>query len=367
MKVSGSPLVSVIVPAYNAKPYIEQTLDSLLNQSYPNLEIIVVDDGSRDGTALCVEVMARNHPHIRLIRQSNQGVAAARNRGIEESRGELIAPIDADDIWFPDAVTKLVNRLLESEPDVGVAYAWSVIIDENGLLDGRFRCSKIEGDVFGTLICHNFIGNASSTLIRRACLEKVGGYDEGFRAMGTQGCEDWDLYLRIAEEYQFKVVPEFLIGYRKSQTAMTSNFTVMADAHRRVIGRALQRHQSLPRALARLSTSNFYLYLAHDSHYRGQAHESFRWLRQALFEAPLFTLLRLVFYLLLVTNSVAAIDGQINRSFGRSPRADSMRRMPRATRAQVIQVTDIENKRSAILLKVACHSVVHRLVSRLAK
>ena len=359
MKVSGSPLVSVIVPAYNAKPYIEQTLDSLLNQSYPNLEIIVVDDGSRDGTALCVEVMARNHPHIRLIRQSNQGVAAARNRGIEESRGELIGPIDADDIWFPDAVTKLVNRLLESEPDVGVAYAWSVIIDENGLLDGRFRCSKIEGDVFGTLICHNFIGNASSTLIRRACLEKVGGYNEGFRAMGTQGCEDWDLYLRIAEEYQFKVVPEFLIGYRKSQTAMTSNFTVMADAHRRVIGRALQRHQSLPRALARLSTSNFYLYLAHDSHHRGQAHESFRWLRQALTAGRSFTLLRVVFYGLLAKNSLEVLGAPIRRGIG------AARKNPARGRSRrIVAVTEIERQWFNIGLKLAAQNAFHYVVSR---
>jgi glycosyltransferase involved in cell wall biosynthesis len=178
---SDRPLVSAIVPAYNAAAYIEQTLHSLVTQSYPNLEIIVVDDGSTDGTVQRVEAMARKHSQIRMIRQANLGVAAARNRGIEESRGEFIAPVDADDIWFPEAVTKLVNCFLSSDSRTGVAYGWSVIIDENGLLDGRFRCSTIEGNVLGTLICHNFLGNASATMIRRACFEKVEGYDGRFR------------------------------------------------------------------------------------------------------------------------------------------------------------------------------------------
>lgn len=125
--------------------------------------------GSTDGTVQRVEAMARNHSQIRIIRQANLGVAAARNCAIEESRGEFIAPVDADDIWFPEAVTKLVNCFLSSDSRTGVAYGWPVIIDENGLVDGRFRCSTIEGNVLGTLICHNFLGNASATMIRRAC------------------------------------------------------------------------------------------------------------------------------------------------------------------------------------------------------
>ena len=185
--VGDPPLVSAVVPAYNAETYVEQTLQALVNQTYPNLEIIVVDDGSTDGTAARAQAMARKHSQIRVIRQHNRGVAAARNRGIEESRGEFVAPVDADDLWFPEAAAKLVKRFLAADPRTGVVYGWSVIIDENGLLDGRFRCSKIEGDVLGTLICHNFLGNASVTMIRRACLKKVGATTRPSERMGFKG------------------------------------------------------------------------------------------------------------------------------------------------------------------------------------
>jgi len=95
------PLVSVIVPAYNAEAFIAQTLDSIISQTYQNIEILVVDDGSQDRTPEIVESFAQRDQRITLLRQANAGVAAARNLAIEKSNGEYIAPIDADDIWYP--------------------------------------------------------------------------------------------------------------------------------------------------------------------------------------------------------------------------------------------------------------------------
>ena len=357
-------LVSAIVPAYNAEAYIKATLQSLLAQTYPNLEIIVVDDGSTDGTVRHVEAMAREHPRIRMIRQANLGVAAARNRGIEESRGEFIAPVDADDIWFPDAVTKLINCFLDTDPRIGVAYGWSVIIDENGLLDGRFRCSKIEGDVLGTLVCHNFLGNASATMIRRKCFEKVEGYDEGFHAKGAQGCEDWDLYLRIAQHYRFKVAPEFLFGYRKLRGSMSSNPDSMANSHRYLLKKVKERHPTVPSAFYHLSTSSYYLRIANECHFDQQPNDSFDWLRRSFVSSPVFTLLRIGFYSLTLRQLAALLWRPINGLM--RPGASRLRPATDSPASKRwIQVSDVKKKRAAIALQLAAQSALHRVVTRL--
>jgi len=364
-QVADLPLVSVIVPAYNAEAYVEQTLKSLLDQTYPNLEIIVVDDGSTDGTAQRVEAMAREHSRIRLVRQPNRGVAAARNRAIEESRGEFIAPVDADDIWFPGAVTKLVDCLRNAESQVGVAYGWSVIIDENGLLDGRFRCSKIEGKVLGTLICHNFLGNASATMIRRECFEKVGGYDESFHANGAQGCEDWDLYLRIAQEYQFKAVPKFLFGYRKLRSGMSSDPDSMARSHRHVLKKVSQRHPRARRAFYRLSTSSYYLRIAREYHYDHRPSDSFEWLRRALMSSPIFTMLRIGFYSLMLRNIAAKVRSCIVGIVGGAARSSHPTQSPSSPRK--IRVSDVQNKRAAIASQLAAQNALHLIVTWLSR
>jgi glycosyltransferase involved in cell wall biosynthesis len=361
MTVAGSPLVSAIVPAYNAELFVEQTLRSLLAQTYENFEIIVVDDGSTDRTADRVESLARKHPQIRLVQQSNMGVAAARNRGIAKSHGEFIAPVDADDIWFPEAMTKLVNCFLSSDSHTGVVYAWSVIIDENGLLDGRFRCSKIEGNVLGTLICHNFLGNASATMIRRVCLEKLGGYDEGFRANNVQGCEDWDLYLRIAEQCSFRVVPEFLFGYRKLRSGMSSDPESMARSHQHVLKKVKELHRTVPRTFSLLSTSSYYLRIAREYHHDRQPNASFRWLRRALVSSPVFTLLRLGFYSLIIRNVAALLQSRIVglMKVGAAP---SRNTSPAGGR--LIQISDLEKKRAAIVLQLAAQSLLHQIAKR---
>ena len=167
------PLVSVIIPTYNANNYIETTLNSVRSQTYKNIEVIVIDDGSQDQTAEIVRSVAQQDGRIILLQQPNSGVAAARNFGIQKAQGELIAPIDADDIWYPENLEKQLQYFLQAEPSVGLVYGWSVDIDKSGLPTGEFRASRIEGEVYKTSICHNFLGNSSAYLIRSDCLEKV--------------------------------------------------------------------------------------------------------------------------------------------------------------------------------------------------
>ncbi len=294
------PLVSVIVPAYNAERFLAKTLDSILAQTYPHFEVLVVDDGSTDQTVAIAQAYCDLDPRIRLLQQPNGGVAAARNYGIRESQGEFIAPIDADDLWYPENLEKQIACFLRSDPNVGVVYAWSSYIDENGLPLAGCRAFAIQGDVFLTLLCHDFLGNASASVIRRCCLEQVGLYSTELRAQGAQGCEDLDLYLRLAERYQFQVVPEFLIGYRKLSSSMSRNYTSMANSYCQVLTWVHQRHPDLPERLLRLSKGNFFMYLAFESDRSGDNAQTQHWIRQALQVDPFTPRLRPSFYRLLL-------------------------------------------------------------------
>jgi glycosyltransferase involved in cell wall biosynthesis len=289
------PLVSVVIPAYNAAQYLPETLQSVLAQTYRHLEVIVVDDGSTDATATIVQQFVAQDGRVRLVSQANAGVAAARNRGIVDGRGTLIAPLDADDVWHVDNLQRQVACLLRHGESVGVVYSWSLDIDQQSRLTGDFHASEAAGQVYKLLICHNFLGNASSSLIRRDCLEAIQGYSQTMRSQGAQGCEDWDLYLRLAERYEFRVVPEFLVGYRKNVASMSANLRQMAKSHDLML-RSLQPQKPLPRYLYRLSYSSFLMYLARQSSEQQQPREVLYWLRRMLQVDPVTPLLRLNFY-----------------------------------------------------------------------
>jgi len=294
------PLISVIIPAYNAEKFIAKTLESVLSQTYQNIEILVVDDGSTDTTAEIVKSFAQKDRRIILLQQSNAGVAAARNLAIQKSQGEYIAAIDADDIWYPQNLEKQIECLTKSEPTVGVVYSWSVDINEQDLLTGGFYNSTIAGEVYQALVYKYFIGNASSSLIRRACFEKIGGYNCQLKLENAQGCEDWELHLRIAQHYQFKVVPEYLVGYRQITSSMSCNFTAMAKSQSLIMADVQQRHPEIPSSIYRWSSSNFYIYLAVKSNRSGNHQSTLLWLYRAFKEDLFMALLRHNLYFLSV-------------------------------------------------------------------
>ena len=279
---SEAPLVSVIIPAYNAARYLERTLVSVLSQTHQHLEVIVVDDGSQDDTPAMVRRWAEQDGRVQLIQQANRGVAIARNTGIAQAQGEFIAPVDADDIWYAENLERQVKRLQDAGPQTGVCYGWSVDIDENDQPNGGFRAATIEGLVYRSMLCHNFLGNASSTVIRRAALEDIGGYDASLKQRQAQGCEDWDLYLRLAEKYEYCVAPAFLIGYRKTDAAMSGDYRQMGRSQALMLDAVQQAHPEIPDALYRLSRSSFYMYLARQSQLSFKPRETLHWLGQAL-------------------------------------------------------------------------------------
>jgi glycosyltransferase involved in cell wall biosynthesis len=222
-------LISVVIPVRNGERVIGRTLQSVLNQSHKDIEVIVVDDGSTDSTLAIVKELAAHDPRVRYYSGPQAGVAAARNRGIAQARGEFIAPVDADDLWHKDKLLLQLNALRKAGARTGVAYCWSVTIDEmDSIIANKMRKQvRLEGEVLPAMLERNFLGNASTPLIRHACLDLVGGYDPSLYLQGTQGAEDWKLYLALAEICEFALVPRCLVGYRKSQNSMSANFVAM--------------------------------------------------------------------------------------------------------------------------------------------
>jgi glycosyltransferase involved in cell wall biosynthesis len=227
------PLVSVIIPAYNAERFLSTTLASARRQTHKNLEIIVVDDGSTDSTAAIAMEAADVDKRIRVLRQDNFGVAAARNRGIAESRGDYIAPLDADDVWHPQNVALQVAALEEAGPETAVSYAWCIVINEHGGFRAVVPHSKIQNRrrALACLIEGNFVGNASSSVIRRDAILAVGGYDTSLRARNAEGCEDQALYIALAERSDFAVVSRELIAYRSHPYSMSQDTARMKRSH----------------------------------------------------------------------------------------------------------------------------------------
>jgi glycosyltransferase involved in cell wall biosynthesis len=254
------PLVSVILPAYNAARYIREALESVCTQTHCDIEVIAVDDGSRDETPAIVEEFAARDPRVRLLLQDNEGVGAARNRGIQQARGIYIAPIDADDIWHPRKLEAQVACMEAHGTGTGLVYCWTNIIDSEGLFLRHCKATEIEGYVLPALIQGNFMNCASVPLFRATALARVGHYLTRAEQNGAQGCEDWDLSIRIAEHYEVRFAPAHLVGYRESD-GMSLVTRGMIDSFEIIQRRALQRNPHVNRRLFRLATGPLFLSL----------------------------------------------------------------------------------------------------------
>ncbi len=292
------PLVSVIIPLYNGAAFVERTLRSVMNQTYGNLEILVIDDGSTDNSQEIVAGLITQDDRIHLIQQPNSGVASARNHGIQIAQGEFLGFIDADDLWEASLIEKAIARFTQAPNSVGVVYAWTKNINALDQVISGVHVSNITGNVYGTLLCHNFLGNASATVIRAACFDRVGRYDCEMRAHQAQGCEDWDIYLRLAEYYDYAALPELLVGYRKLEGSMSGDGQTMQRSQEMMLAKVKARHPEIPPWYYGLSRSSFYLYLAHQGKQYGQASVVSHWRQQALRANFWATLLRPEWYAL---------------------------------------------------------------------
>jgi glycosyltransferase involved in cell wall biosynthesis len=256
-------LISVVIPVFNGERFLFRTLESVLSQTYAQIEIIIVDDGSTDRTPEILETAAAHNKSVRHFRIANSGAAAARNIGIRQARGEFIALCDADDLWHPEKIRRQVQVLQASSRNVGLVYCWSIPIDESDfVLEKAIPLRVIEGWVTMELLKGNFIANSSSPLIRLSCIESIGGYDTALR---PQGAADWKLYLALSEICKFKLVPEYLVGYRRWTGAMSSDIMGMAKSIDLVKQWARERWPCIPNKIWADSAYGLGLYLSKEA------------------------------------------------------------------------------------------------------
>jgi glycosyltransferase involved in cell wall biosynthesis len=215
-------LVSIIMPAYNAEKYIAASIESVLAQTFSDWELIVVDDGSTDSTATVVQEFATRDPRVRYIFQENGRLGKARNTGITNSTGRLIAFLDSDDLWLPTKLEVQTRAMAENNADVVYSKSY-VFCDEN--IDDETQTltssvGKFSGpDFFDSLIRYPQIP-VLTVLFKRSALDRVGLFEEG---KAYHGCEDYDLWLRLARAgLVFYGMPDILARYRRHGTAMTA-------------------------------------------------------------------------------------------------------------------------------------------------
>ncbi len=205
------PAVSVVVATHEQGAWLDEAIAGVRAQTFADWDLVVVDDGSTDGTRAIAERHQREDPRVRYLWQARSERSAARNRGIAESAGPLVAFLDADDRWLPEKLARQVAALAR-DPGAGLCYTPARFIGPAGeRLAIRKPLRAITGDVFARLVRGNVLILAS-VIVRRSCLDAVGGFDPALAALG---CEDWDLWLRIARRWQVTVVDEELTLYRR--------------------------------------------------------------------------------------------------------------------------------------------------------
>lgn len=257
--------ISVIMPCFNAAQHLPRSFDSVLSQTYPHLELIAVDDGSRDGTLAWLQAQA--DPRVRVISQPNRGVSAARNAGLAEAKGHFIAFLDADDTWALNFLERMVGAF-EADPSIGLAYCgWQNV----GLPGGRgapFVPPDYEVPDKKAMLIANNRWPIHACLTTRELVSAVGGFDPRF-AVG----EDFLLWLEIACFQRIRRVPEVLAYYFHHDSVHASRDRVRAARQMRDVQEAfLQRHPEviteLGRTRVRELTDGTLLSRAYDAYWR---------------------------------------------------------------------------------------------------
>ncbi|ARV57623.1 glycosyl transferase family A [Nostocales cyanobacterium HT-58-2] len=239
------PLISIIIPVYNCEKTIRETIESVLNQTFSDLEIILINDGSQDTTLNIISSI--EDPRLKVFNYTNSGVAVSRNRGIAQASGEFIAFLDADDFWTLDKLEAQL-KALQANPQAAVAYSWVDYIDESNQFVRSGNHITMTGDVYEKLLIHNVLENGSNPLIRKYAFSEVGDFDQELSP-----AEDWDMWIRLAARYHFVAVPSPQVLYRISPNSLSTNVLKMEVASLRCIEKAF--HQA-PASLQHLKKSS---------------------------------------------------------------------------------------------------------------
>ena len=195
------PVFSVIIPSYNRRPFLEKAVSSVLGQTFPGLELIVVDDGSDDGTEDFIS--STSDKRLKYMTQANHGASHARNRGIELSKGAFLAFLDSDDIWLPNKLERTLE-FIELFPEIGIFHTEEIWFRRGEKLEQKKKHSKPSGWVYKHALPLCCIG-MSTSVVKKDVLDRIGLFDESLEA-----CEDYDLWLRATNIFEVKLIPEAL-------------------------------------------------------------------------------------------------------------------------------------------------------------
>lgn len=244
------PLISVIIPTYNAEKTIQETVNSVLHQTLDDLELIIINDGSQDRT---LEVLsAIDDPRLKVFSYPNGGVAVSRNRGLAKATGQYISFLDADDLWTPDKLAAQYQAL-QDNPNAAVAYSWTDYVDESGQFLGVCARATNNGNLYQLLLLADVIGSGSNPLIKAEAIAKVGEFDPA-----VVPTEDWDMWIRLAEHFKYVAVPAVHVLYRQLPNSGSSNMCIMEASSLRVLDKVFSQAPESVQALKSVILGNRY-------------------------------------------------------------------------------------------------------------
>ena len=270
-----TPLISIIIPTHNRSTFLKRAINSVLYQTFKDFELIIIDDASSDKTGEIVK--SYSDKRIRYIRhEDNKGGPAARNTGITQAEGRYIALLDDDDEWsYPEKLAKQIQKFSEVSEKVGLIYTGHEVRESDGRLL-RTERPEARGDVHLRLLLGTTL-SSNTPLIRKACFQKVGLFDESLKS-----CQDWDMWKRISDHYEFDYVPEILAITYRHEKQISSDFSAMIPGRTRMVEKhwgEFRRHPEIfvihLKRLGKMHCIN------------GTWKEAIRWFREALKVNPL--------------------------------------------------------------------------------
>jgi glycosyltransferase involved in cell wall biosynthesis len=270
------PEVSVVIPTYNTAHYLGEAIDSVLIQSFRDIDILVIDDGSTDETEA---LMCRYGPPVRYIRQPNGGVAAARNRGIAEARGRYVAFLDADDVWQPQKLERQLAALAKQHSNARICYTAFIAVTTDLIPLGKHPSQRSGTVLEDLLTLGNVVGTPSTVLVERTLMTEEGGFDPALSQ-----CADWDLWVRLAAVTDFAYVDEPLVGYRQHGNNMSRNAPLLEQDSVRVLekGFAMPQLPASLRARRALAFARNYMVLAGSYFHAGRYRDFLRCATRAI-------------------------------------------------------------------------------------
>jgi glycosyltransferase involved in cell wall biosynthesis len=261
-----SPITSVIIPTYNRWPLVAEAVDSVLAQSFQGIEIIVVDDGSTDGTT---NRLAKFDGRLRLFTTTRRGVAAARNFGVSQAQGCYVAFLDSDDLWLPGKLETQI-AFLDRHPEIQICQTDEIWVRNGVRVNPKAMHRKPSGDIFVRSLDLCLI-SPSAVMMTRELFQRIGGFDESFPV-----CEDYDLWLRVTSVYSVPLIPEALVVKRGGHADQLSRSLWGMDRYRVLALQKILRSglDGVPRTAARDVLRRKVLILAQGARKRGKEQEA---------------------------------------------------------------------------------------------